>query len=297
MSKVGIVTVLYNSQRVLKEFFESLNNQTYKDFTLYIIDNNSQDDSLRLARKLSQEVNFKCVIYPEKENWGVAKGNNIGIQAALKDKCEFILLSNNDIVLDHTDTLEILVKKMDESDIDILCPKIYYYYDPTIIWAAGGGFNKKFTSTVQYGLGSKDIGQFDYERRIDFTPTCFVIIRNSVFHKIGMMEEWYFVYYDDTDFMFRALTSGLKIYYFPTTSILHNESSSSGKDSPVRTYYLVRNQLYFVKKYRSAVIWLCLLAYRLSAVLLKHIWVRPTKNWKAELKGIRDGIKKTIFNN
>ena len=129
MAKIGIVTVLYNSASVLEEYFKSLNNQTFKDFTVYIIDNNSQDESLNVAKSLSKEVSFKCIFVEEKKNWGVAKGNNIGIKSALNDGCDYIILSNNDVVLDNKDTLDILANKMLKSNIDILCTKIKYYYD------------------------------------------------------------------------------------------------------------------------------------------------------------------------
>lgn len=291
MSKVGIVTVLYNSQRVLEEFFESLNNQTYKDFTLYLIDNNSPDKSLIIARNLAKKVSFSCVFIPEKENWGVAKGNNIGIKAALDDQCQYILLSNNDVVLNNSNTIETLVNKMDTTHVDILCPKIYYYTDPTLVWAAGGDFINSDTTTKHFGSKKKDEGQFDEEMYIRYTPTCFVLIRRDVFNKIGIMDERYFVYYDDSDFMYRAINHDLKILYTPATSLLHNESSSTGSQSPFQIYYMERNRLIFTKKHRPNKIFWFLVLQRFFAFSLKHIWTMPKVLWKAELSGIIDGIK------
>lgn len=295
MSKVGIVTVLYNGESMLDEFFESLENQSFKDFTLYIIDNKSTDNSLSKARALAQRMSFPSVFYAEEQNWGVAKGNNIGIRAALADKCEYVLLSNNDVVLNNTDTLEIMVNKMDQTDIDILCPKIYYYYDKSVIWAAGGTYRKNDTGTYHYGRDQKDEGQCEEERSIRYTPTCFVIIRADVFNKIGMMDEWYFVYYDDTDFMYRAWKAGLKMVYTPATSIWHNESVSTGPGSPFKHYYLARNHLYFVRKNRSLNVYASVVGYRYLAFTAKHMWTRKKELVRAEWKGLRDGLKASLF--
>lgn len=83
----------------MKDFFESLDLQTYKDFELYVVDNNSTDDSLKLAKQFSKGVKFVTKFYPQDTNLGVAKGNNIGIDAAMNDGCEYVLLSNNESTL------------------------------------------------------------------------------------------------------------------------------------------------------------------------------------------------------
>lgn len=293
MSKLGIVTVLFNSATVLKEYFESLEAQTFKNFTLYIVDNKSTDDSLKTAYKLAESVSFACVFLPQEQNWGVAKGNNIGIRAALADGCPYVLLSNNDIVLTNNNTLELLVAKMDNSDIDILCPKIYYYDEPKRIWAAGGDYVHYDTSTIHYGSKEIDKGQYDKETPIRYTPTCFVILRSIVFERIGYMDEWYFVYYDDTDFMYRAWKANVKIYYTPITCIYHKESTSTGLNSPFKMYQATHNQFYFVRKHRPLGVYVWLITLKFAVLLLKHTWQQPYSILKSEIKGIIDGFKET----
>ena len=83
--KIGVVTVLYNGERVLDDFFRSLGEQTYENFTLYVIDNHSQDRSLAKARALASAVRFETVCIAEPENWGVAKGPTSGIVRALAE--------------------------------------------------------------------------------------------------------------------------------------------------------------------------------------------------------------------
>ena len=96
----------------MPEFFETLGTQRYTNFILYIVDNKSPDDSLAVARKLCASARFETVVIENEENYGVAKGNNIGIKAALRDGCDRVLLSNNDIVL-VPDTIECLVRALE----------------------------------------------------------------------------------------------------------------------------------------------------------------------------------------
>ena len=134
--RIGIVTVLYNSAGVLPEFFETLGTQRYTNFILYIVDNKSPDDSLAVARKLCASARFETVVIENEENYGVAKGNNIGIKAALRDGCDRVLLSNNDIVL-VPDTIECLVRAMESGKAWMAVPKIHFH-GTNKIWYAGG---------------------------------------------------------------------------------------------------------------------------------------------------------------
>ncbi|MCR5837615.1 MAG: glycosyltransferase, partial [Lachnospiraceae bacterium] len=99
MKKIGIVTVLYNSSAVIKEFFQTLGEQNYKNMILYVVDNNSTDDSLQVCKEYENFLQIPVKYIINNENYGVAKGNNIGIKEAFNDNCDYILLSNNDIKL------------------------------------------------------------------------------------------------------------------------------------------------------------------------------------------------------
>lgn len=246
--KIGVVTVLYNSVSVLEDFFATLDKQTYTDFILYVIDNNSVDDSLKVARKLAGEVSFKCVFIANDENYGVAKGNNIGIRAALKDGCDLVLLSNNDIVL-VPDTIGSLLAGMLENQAVMAVPKIYFH-GTNLIWAAGGSFVYLKGYTRHTGLKEEDRGQYDVTRQISYAPTCFMLIDAAVFKRVGEMDEKYFVYYDDTDFVWRAVKQGKeRMVYIPASRLWHKESVSvGGQMSDFAITYMNRNAVYFARK-------------------------------------------------
>lgn len=250
--KIGIVTVLYNSGTVLDDFFKSLAIQTYKNFVLYVIDNNSPDDSLIKAKELASKCEFETIFFPEKNNWGVAKGNNIGIKQAIIDGCSHVLLSNNDIVLEST-TIELLLNGLLTSNVTMAVPKIYFY-GTDLIWAAGGKFKLLWGRTLHIGYKTKDIGQFDNVYQINYSPTCFMLIDISVFDKVGLMDELYFVYWDDTDFIWRATQKNKeKLFYIPDSKLWHKESTcTKGAKSDFSIRYFYRNLIYMLYKHIPA---------------------------------------------
>jgi hypothetical protein len=129
-------------------------------------------------------------------------------------------------------------------------PKISYYSEPRKIWYAGGHFDRwKGYMGVHEGLDETDRDQFEQSRQVEYAPTCCMLIRREAFDKVGLMDEQYFVYADDTDFCFRALRNGLKLFYLPTTTLLHKVSSLTGaEDSKFTSRHLTRSHIYFIRK-------------------------------------------------
>ncbi|WP_159479119.1 glycosyltransferase family 2 protein [Chryseobacterium sp. 18068] len=293
--KIGIVTVLYNSETVLAEFFETLDKQTYKNFILYVVDNLSPDDSLELSKKLAVYSQFKTVIIENGANYGVAKGNNIGIRKAFDDDCDLILLSNNDIKLEENSIDKLLIG-LDKNNADMAVPKIYFY-GTNKIWAAGGSFIKKSGLTLHSGEGQEDKGQFNNDEQVTYAPTCFMLIKKEVFDQVGLMDEKYFVYYDDTDFVYRALKMHEKIlWYISDSEIYHNESTSTGKMSDFSIRFLWRNLVYFALKNYKPLYAGYVLIYNFIYIFIILFFRYPTKQWKIALNAYREGLKLYINN-
>lgn len=285
---IGIVTVLYNSESVIKDFLFSLDNQSYSNIILYVIDNKSPDYSLSICREDLKAVSFKSVIIENEHNGGIAQGNNIGIKQALKDGCELILLSNNDVVFDQK-TIEYLLSGLKSNNAGMAVPKIYYH-GTRQIWAAGGFFQKWSGLVLHYGDKQIDTGQFDIDRRVTYAATCFMLIDKQVFQKTGMMDERYFVYWDDTDFVYRALKRGESLWYIHDSVVFHKESTSTGYMSDFSVKYLTRNSVYFaLKNYNQLYAWYVILlniVYHVFILLFK--W--PFSKWKIRLESYKEGF-------
>lgn len=289
--KIGIVTVLYNSEMVLEDFFQTLNEQTYKNFILYLVDNKSTDNSVSKGKELEQNINFECRWLIQEKNLGVAEGNNIGIRSALADTCDYILLSNNDIVL-QKETLENLLTGLQTTHATMAVPKIYYWDNPQKIWTAGGGFQWLQFSTYHRGENEYDTKQYDEKVEIEYAPTCFMLIEASVFQRVGLMNKRYFVYYDDTDFIWRAVKLGKeKLMYIPDATLQHKVSSCTGGNmSNFSIRYSTRNHLFFALKYCHSLHFLLFILY-----LIIHFGVRKVFMYNKEqllliLKSYKEGF-------
>lgn len=288
MAKIGLVTVLFKSDEVLEDFFKSISFQTHKNYVLYLIDNSVNDVTNNLIDQyLRQYPVTSCIHVKNNANEGVAAGNNTGIHLALKDGCSHVLLLNNDIELEQDFVFERLLSLSAKEDIVV--PKIYYYSDRKI-WMAGGYMDKPRALGVHYGDGKNDSPEFNLPRYITYAPTCFMLIKKEVFDKIGFMDEKYFAYYDDTDFVFRAIEAGIKMYYDPTIYVLHKVSSSAGTNSPFYVYYSNRNKIYFIRKNLEGLNKYFSILYTFLARVIFYLRYDRTRKKKL-IEGLRDGFK------
>jgi GT2 family glycosyltransferase len=271
--KIGLVTVLYNSDGVLDGFFKSISEQEYNYYTLYIVDNSVNTTSTELIFKLLRAYNLEenTVYLPSDDNYGVAKGNNCGINRALEDGCEYVILLNNDIEFYERNIFSELVRESVEKNKLMVSPKIHYY-NTNRIWYVGCTFNKYRVYANHIGYKEVDSGQYNIAREFDSGPTCFIMFHKNVFSKVGLMDEKYFVYMDDIDFLYRCNKKGFKNYYYPNLLIQHKENySTGGNNSPFSFFYILRNRIYFVRNNYSGVLKIMTLIYLLFAFGIKSI--------------------------
>ena len=258
MEKIGVVTVTYNSDKVLQPFLSDLFAQSFHNFNLYVVDNASEDKTLKILDDLNDN---RVNQIRNHSNIGVAAANNIGIKKALEDKCSHILILNNDIEFSNTLFKDMLVS-IKKENCSMMTPKIMYHSDKDIIWYAGGGF-KKSNGYLPYHTGfNENIKNNNYQSLyVDYASTCCLLIKKDVFETIGYMDEKYFVYFDDTDFLFRVKKEGVhKIYYDSQITLFHKVGSLTKSltkefERSYRTHFFlkqnIRNHIYFLRKIGS----------------------------------------------
>lgn len=287
--KIGIVTVLYKSSSVLEEFFATLQIQEYKNFVLYAVNNASPDDSVELVNKYSKDCDFETKLIDCKENFGIAKGNNIGIEQALKDGCDYILIANNDIILNEKSISELL-KELKNKNEFIAVSKIYMLNGN--LWFAGGRFKKLSFRSQHIGFDEKDEGQYDQEKFITYSPTCFMLVKKEVFDNVGLMDERYFVYWDDTDFVYRAQLKEYNILYVPSSTIVHKVSVSTGNGSDFYYRYIFRNRIFFIKKFSKCKAWNYFIDYTYLYTIRLVKMRKNIRQWKIIRDAMKEGHKK-----
>ena len=276
---------------MLPGFFESIARQQYRNYILYIVDNSpSEKTNAVLADCVAKHPVTEWQHLVSAGNIGVAAGNNAGIRKALADGCDQLLILNNDIEIPAADAFERLLQVQVEKKADMLVPKIYYYPGGKI-WMAGGYMNKWRALGIHEGFKKDDGPQFDKGHFISYAPTCYMLVDRKVFEQAGIMDEKYFAYYDDTDFVLRATEQGFTLWYEPSVSILHKVSfSSGGEDSLFYIFYSNRNKLYFARKNLKGL--QKLVAIGLTFFTRFFYLLRFNKAQRKELiRGLREGMR------
>lgn len=290
LALVGIVTVLYHSDDVLPDFFTSLAAQEGVRFKLFVIDNGATDSGTKISEQLAAQHGIDCVCVFNNANVGVARGNNQGIELALAAGCSHVLLANNDTAFSK-DTIATLLTTMVDGGDRAATPKIMYYDQPQLIWYSGGNIDAWTMRTPHYGIKTVDVGQYDDVKHVGYAPTCFMLLDRRVFESVGLMDEKYFVYSDDTDFVWRARAQGIAIRYVPKSLVLHKVSTSTGGDnSPFSVYYANRNRIYFIRKNLRGVQRLVAMTYVLltrAPRLCLLPWGIAKRGWRGVLDGFR----------
>ena len=294
MSKIGLVTVLFNSDDVLEDFFRTISYQNYQNYKLYIIDNSENLNTDNLIISLSKKYPISDFVHIKTgSNIGVAAGNNIGIKQAIIDLCSFVLILNNDIVIEQQNCFTKMVELAEEKGEKIIANKVLYYENRKV-WMAGGYMDNFRALGVHIDGDDEKVPKFNQEKYITYAPTCFLFVNSSVFKDVGIMDEKYFAYCDDTDFVYRCIQKGFKIFYEPSLTILHKVSSSSGGDNSLfYIYYSNRNKIYFIRKHYKSFHKLISLSYTLLARSVFYIKFNKIKKQKL-VQAIKDGFELSI---
>jgi len=252
--------------------------------------------------KLNKIINLtnKLILIKNEKNYGFAEGNNIAIRYALGSlNPEFILLLNNDTVVDKNFLECAVTVAMSDKKIGIVGPKIYYYDfngKSDIINFAGGKLNMSKGRSYHIGENEVDVGQYDKPKLVDFVEGSALLVKKDVLNELGLIDSTYFAYWEEVDFCMRAIRAGYCIMYVPNSKIWHKISSSVKNN--LKIYYITRNRFLFLKKYSTIKQYLCFLIYffifqfwYLSFLYLFHN--RDMKIFKCFLRGLINGLQIT----
>jgi GT2 family glycosyltransferase len=215
---VVIVVLNWNGVDDTLECLESLSRLDYPAYEMMVVDNGSTDGSVPAIRERFPAV----TIVENGENMGYAGGNNVGLRHAMAQEADYALLLNNDTVVDPA-FLRILVDAAEaEPSAGITGPTVYYHAQPDVIWSAGGGIDWQRGDTRMVGLNERDEGQFGTEPRpVDFVAGCAMLVRRAVLEQAGLLDERFFVYYEESEWCVRAARAGFRIVYVPAAHIWH----------------------------------------------------------------------------
>ena len=238
-SKVNVVILNYNGKDVLKRCLSSVFRLDYPDFEVVVVDNNSKDGSLEEAKNDFSRTTF----IKNEENVGFSAGNNVGIKYSLEKQAKYILLLNNDTEVDRK-LLSKLVGIMEaEKQIGIISPVITEG-DEDGIWFSGGRIDWMKMKAVHDEIPKESAGKDFFGT--GFVSGCAMLVRRDVFQKAGLLDEDFFLYWEDVDFSLRAKRAGFDLAVSPLSKVKHFEKSE--KNKAIKVYWLVVSGLLFFRK-------------------------------------------------
>ena len=240
---VGIVTVNYNSAAFIGEFIDSLARVEYPSYRLVVVDAASRDGSAdEIARRCAGAHLIRC-----KENVGIARGNNLGAEFCRQWGFDYILFLNNDTT-HEPGFLRVLAEAADARTMTV--PRILYAHDRRLISTHAGDFDWNLGLFRHTYHGKLDGPATRHRRELQTASFCCLLMPARAFDEAGPLDERFFMYYEETDFLRRALARGYRLLYVPEAVVYHRESASSGGGwmTPFKLYYATRNRLYLVRK-------------------------------------------------
>ena len=253
--KVFIIVLNWNGWQDTLECLASLTNLNYPNYEIIVVDNNSENGSEEKIRTAFPDL----TLLQSGANLGFAGGNNVGLSYALGRNFDFVWLLNNDTVVEPDALSELLKRAQTEPKVDMCGSTLVYYHNRDMIQAYGGGtYNKWLGLSKKLGHGrlrSEPVSAAEVERKLDYIEASSLLVSRRFLETVGLMNESYFLYYEEIDWVTRA-GGAFRLGYTKNSVVYHKEGSSiGGSDYAVKQkswtadYYAVRNRLLITRRF------------------------------------------------
>lgn len=293
MSGPLVFTVILNTNRRDDTLacLESLAAGTYPHHRILVLDNASTDGSAAAIAAAFPQVQ----ILPLSQNLGYAGNNNVGIVEAMAQGADWVLVLNEDTVLDPDCLAHLVQVGEQETATGIVGPMVYHFDEPAVIQSAGGALGPHWESH-HIAQNEPDTGQFDRPRPVDWISGCAILVRTAVIDQIGPLDERFFYYWEETEWCLRARRAGWQIWHVPAAKLWHKGVQRDYRPGPNVTYYSTRNRFLMLSKHRAPLtiwvaVWLQTLR-TLASWTLKPKWRAMRPHRDAMWQGIMDFLRR-----
>ena len=238
---------------------------------------------------IADSTNKDIIFIQAGENRGYSAGNNIGIRYALKKNFDYIWILNNDTLI-PSDTLTKMINHIQSNgSLGIVGCRLFLYHNPDRLQCEGGYIHNQLTGRVSPVYNYKEIADINDKQGalLFFNTGASFLIDINVFAKIGLLDEDYFIYFEESDLTVKALRKGFKISCATNAFIFHKEGATI-QDTNTKTssllsdYYSVRNRIIYTLKNNPKYIIPIYLS--LLIVLLKRM---QRKEWRKFINVIK----------
>lgn len=283
--RVFVVILNWNLKDDTIACVESLLDGCITPTEIVVVDNGSEDGSVAA---LQSTFGKRITVFANTMNLGFAAGNNVGVRYALEQQADWIMLLNNDTAVAAGMLACLLAAATAQPDAALLAPAIFYYDRPTTLWRLGD--RHTLGLPIPHKVGARELARPLIS--VDYLTGCALLVRRAIWEKIGLLDEIFFMYYEDADFCRRAKMAGFRAYVVPGAQVWHKAGQSSRKVKPLTRYRTAKGKLTFYRRYGRGLDWLLLGPYLLldtARVLLTDLLHGDQAQAVAYWQGARDG--------
>jgi GT2 family glycosyltransferase len=235
-----IVVLTWNGWDDTDQCLRSLAPYVSDETRVLVVDNGSGDGTPGRVRRMFPGIE----VIENGRNLGFPGGNNVGIRHALDRGADYVILLNNDTVVDREFARELLAVAERDPGVGMATSKIYYHDRPDVLWFAGGELSTWTGRCTHAGYGQPDRGQFEGVEDIGRPCGCSLLVTRRFLEDVGLMDEDLFLYGEEIDWVFRARRHGYRCVLAPRSKVWHKVSAATGGPSSGNyCYYAVRNML------------------------------------------------------
>ena len=255
---ISIVILNWNNWRQTLECISSVKAIDYAPFAIIVVDNGSTDGSEQKIRNAHPDI----TVIQTGSNLGYAAGNNFGLRRALEDGADYVWLLNNDVVVDSRALTQLFKRMISDSRIGICGSTVVYYDDNKLVQALGGGWYNFWLGTSGHIGDGRSLSSVRaeeeqiVERRLAYVVGASMLVSRRFIVDIGFMNESYFLYFEEIDWVTRA-KGRYCLGYASQSLVFHREGATTGASnrakrhkSAVADYHTIRSRLIYTKKYR-----------------------------------------------
>jgi GT2 family glycosyltransferase len=299
--RVAIVIVNWNTYKLTRSCIVSLNKCIHKNFEIFLVDNNSSDESVEKLKKEFKDLHFIL----NNENTGFCKANNQAIEKILSENTyNFIMLLNSDTEVSPFFIKPLIDTFNSNEKIGAVQPLILNWSDKSTIWKYEGDINRTFGIT-SHRRKNKIFSDKKMKSYTEWASGCCIFTTPSIFKEVGLFDEIFFTYYEDVDWSIRLKKQNYLIALSKLSEVYHHESGSSkslkkqneGYLSPKSHYYNFRNHIIFLRKHKSDYNSLGIVVFQLLKITQFSLYfmLRLRKKKFVNLwKGVCDGLRVKI---
>lgn len=283
---VGIVILTWNQREDTLACLESVFELDYPNFKVMIVDNGSVDGTSEAIRSQFPDV----ALIVNETNIGVPAADNQGIEHFLRQGADYVLILNNDTVVDRLFLSELVKAAEAHPDVGMTVPKIYYYGENNLLWSAGAEWRRFPPRVVITGFGKQDGPAYSVQRELDYATGCATLVKRRALETVGLLDPVYFMYQEDYDYSERLREANYKIVYVPTSVMWHKASASVGEGSEEKWFRWSRSLVRYYRRHGR--LWILLLSTFLVWVILREIAKGNLKAIDPCLRGVWAGLKR-----